>query len=71
MNRDQRIGRSERLKARLKQEWGRLTDDEVMEAEGNVEELAARIREKYGESREKIAARINELMDEVRNEENP
>ncbi|WP_026278796.1 MULTISPECIES: CsbD family protein [unclassified Thioalkalivibrio] len=71
MNRDQMMGRSERLKARLKQEWGRLTDDEVVEAEGNVEELAARIREKYGDSREKIAARINELMDEVRNEDNP
>lgn len=69
MNKDQMMGRSERFKARLKQEWGRLTDDEMVEAEGNMDELAARIREKYGDTREEIAARINELMDEVRNEE--
>ncbi len=69
MNKDQMLGRSERFKARLKQEWGRLTDDEVVEAEGNMDELAARIREKYGDSQEKVAAKINQLMDEVRNEE--
>ena len=38
-------------------EWGKLTDDEVTEAEGNIEELVFRIQEKYGESREAIAAR--------------
>lgn len=70
MNKDQIKGRSQRLQARLKQEWARLNDDELMEAEGNIDELAARIREKYGESREKVASRINELMEEVRHEEN-
>ncbi|WP_038051339.1 CsbD family protein [Thioalkalivibrio sp. ALJ1] len=69
MNKDQIKGRSQRLQARLKQEWARLNDDELMEAEGNLDELAARIREKYGESREKVASRINELMEEVRHEE--
>ncbi|WP_018141737.1 CsbD family protein [Thioalkalivibrio sp. ALJ7] len=69
MNKDQIKGRSQRLQARLKQEWARLNDDELMEAEGNIDELAARIREKYGESREKVASRINELMEEVRHEE--
>ena len=36
---------------------GKLTDDEVTQAEGNIEELVFRIQEKYGESREAIAVR--------------
>ena len=46
MNRDQAEGRWKQFTARVKQEWGRLTDDEVEQAEGNVDELIARIQEK-------------------------
>jgi uncharacterized protein YjbJ (UPF0337 family) len=53
------------LTASIKQEWGELTDDEVSKAEGNWDELVARIQEKYGESREAIAAKLNEMKERV------
>jgi len=64
MNDDQAQGQWDRFTAKVKQEWGDLTDDEVKKAEGNKEELMARIQEKYGESKEKVARKFNELMGE-------
>lgn len=63
MNKDQAQGRADRFTAKIKQQWGKLTDDEVTRAEGNAEELTARIQEKYGDSREKIAKQINQLKE--------
>ena len=63
MNKDQTEGRWKQFSARVKQEWGDLTDDEVTQAEGNIDELVARIQEKYGDSREKIAEKINQLKE--------
>ena len=62
MNKDQTQGRWDRFTARVKQEWGELTDDEVKKAEGNKDELIARIREKYGDSKESIAEKLNDFM---------
>lgn len=49
--------------ANIKKEWGKLTDDEVSQAEGNYDELVARIQEKYGESREAVAKKLNKMME--------
>jgi uncharacterized protein YjbJ (UPF0337 family) len=62
MNNDQAQGKWDRFSAKVKQQWGDLTDDEVKKAEGNKDELVARIREKYGDSKESIAKKLNELM---------
>lgn len=63
MNKDQSQSKWDQFTARVKQEWGDLTDDEVTKAEGNVDELVARIQEKYGDSREKVAKKINQLKE--------
>lgn len=62
MNKDQGQGRWDQLTAKAKQQWGELTDDELKKAEGNKDELIARIREKYGDSKESIARKLNQLM---------
>lgn len=62
MNNDQKEAKWDRFTAKVKQTWGDLTDDEVKKAEGNKEELLARIQEKYGDSKEAIAKKFNELM---------
>jgi uncharacterized protein YjbJ (UPF0337 family) len=62
MNKDQAQGKWDRFSARVKQQWGELTDDEVSKAEGNKDELIARIREKYGDSKQSIAEKLNQLM---------
>ena len=68
MNRDQTEGRWKQFAARVKQEWGKLTDDEVKQAEGNIDELIARIQEKYGDSHEKVAEKFNQLKEKLDNE---
>lgn len=43
-------GRWDQLKGRAKQMWGDLTDDDMDVAEGNMDELIGRIKERTGES---------------------
>ncbi len=61
MNKDQAEGKFDGFTARIKQQWGKLTDNEAKQAEGNIDELFATIQEKYGDSREAVAAKFNEL----------
>lgn len=64
MNKDQIEGRWDEFTARVKKQWGELTDDEVKQAEGNVDKLKAKVQQKYGDSRESVAAKFNELMED-------
>lgn len=63
MEKYQAKGKLNRFTASVKQEWGKLTDDEVTQSEGNMDELVARIQEKYGESREAIAEKLNKMKE--------
>jgi len=40
--------------ARIKQQWGELTDDEIRQAEGNMDELSARIQENTATARKRL-----------------
>lgn len=52
-------GRWDQLVGRVKGAWGKLTDDEITSAEGDYEKLLGLLKEKTGETREKIEAEIN------------
>ena len=41
-------GNWKQLKGRAKQQWGKLTDDDLTMASGRREELAGRVQERYG-----------------------
>jgi uncharacterized protein YjbJ (UPF0337 family) len=64
MEKNQAKAKLRSLNASIKQEWGKLTDDEVKQAEGNFDSLVARIQEKYGESREAVAAKLNKIKEQ-------
>ena len=42
------------IRGKLKSKWGSLTDDDVMEFDGNVEKLIGKIEKKTGAARESI-----------------
>jgi len=63
MEENQAKGKWKQITANIKREWGKLTDDEVSQAEGNFDALVARIQEKYGESREAVAKKLNKIME--------
>ncbi|GAB4183236.1 MAG: CsbD family protein [Wenzhouxiangellaceae bacterium] len=62
MNHHQTEGQWNEFTAKVKQEWGKITDDDVKQAEGNVEELKAKIQQRYGDSKESIAKKFNDFF---------
>jgi uncharacterized protein YjbJ (UPF0337 family) len=52
MNKDITGGTFKQLKGKIKQQWGKLTDDEIDEMEGHAEILAGKLQERYGLARE-------------------
>jgi uncharacterized protein YjbJ (UPF0337 family) len=52
------------LKGKILQRWGQLTDDELMEVEGQLDQLVGLIHQKTGEARNQIKRVLNELSEE-------
>lgn len=63
MNRDILEGQWKQIKGKVKQQWGRLTDDELDQLTGSYEELAGLIQERYGYSREEASNELDMFLD--------
>ena len=48
-------------KGKLKQKWAKLTDSDLVYAEGKMEEMVGRIQKRTGEKREAVEKAIKEL----------
>jgi len=53
-------GRWEQLKGKAKSLWGNLTDNELLEAEGDYDRLVGVVKEKTGKTREEIEKLLEE-----------
>ena len=60
MNKQEIKGDWNIAKAKLKQKWAKLTDDDLQYAEGQQEELLGRIQKRTGETRDAIEKAIKE-----------
>jgi uncharacterized protein YjbJ (UPF0337 family) len=63
MESDVFAGQWKQLKGEIKRRWGKLTDDDVTEAEGSMEKLVGRIQERYGYTKERAQQEVQELID--------
>ena len=63
MNRDIAQGQWKQLKGKVREFWGRFTDDEVNELDGRFDNLAGKIQEKYGLAKEEAAEQVNDFLD--------
>ncbi|HJO34798.1 MAG: CsbD family protein [Pseudomonadota bacterium] len=61
MNKDQWEGRWNELRGKVKEHLGRLTDDDLQEAEGKRDSLLAKIQSRYGDSKDAAEKRLEEL----------
>ncbi|MEC7258810.1 CsbD family protein [Arenibacterium halophilum] len=52
MNWDQIEGKWEQVKGSAREQWGKLTDDELQQAKGNREQLVGLVQERYGKARD-------------------
>lgn len=48
-NKDEIKGNYEQAKGKIKEEYGDLTDDTVLETEGKAQQVAGKVQEEYGE----------------------
>ena len=61
MNEDIAKDHWKQLAGRIKAKWGRLTDDEVQEAEGNTEYLIGKLQERYGLAKEQVEENLRDI----------
>jgi len=59
MNSDILKGNWSVLKGKIKQTWGKLTDDDISVAEGNIDELRGRLEKAYGYSADEARREID------------
>jgi uncharacterized protein YjbJ (UPF0337 family) len=61
MNKDIAAGTFKQLKGKIKQQWGKLTDDEIDQVEGNTEILAGKLQERYGWERDEAERQVQDF----------
>jgi uncharacterized protein YjbJ (UPF0337 family) len=54
MNADQFKGKWTQFKGEVKQQWGKLTDDDLSQVEGNYDKFVGRVQERYGDKKEEV-----------------
>jgi uncharacterized protein YjbJ (UPF0337 family) len=53
MNQDVLKGKWMQLKGEVRTQWGKLTNDDLDQIEGNTEKLVGKLQERYGYARER------------------
>lgn len=61
MNKTTIEGNWNQLKGKIKQKWGKLTDDDLTRIDGHMDQLVGKIQELYGTSRTEVESEIHKL----------
>ena len=64
-NSDTLKGQWKQLKGRVREHWGRLTDDDVESLQGNWQNLVGKLQEKYGIARDEAEQQASKFMAKV------
>jgi len=59
MSRDWLLGKWHELKWKVKEKWGRLTDDDIAHINGNWDQLCSKLQKRYGWAREQAEHEMN------------
>jgi uncharacterized protein YjbJ (UPF0337 family) len=59
MNEDTLKGQWTQLKGTLREQWGKLTDDDIDEIQGRSEQLIGKIQQRYGVAREEAQTQVD------------
>jgi uncharacterized protein YjbJ (UPF0337 family) len=66
MNRDWMVGNWKQLRGKVKEQWGRLTDDDLDVIGGRQDQLVGKIQERYGMAREEAERTFRDWQDRAR-----
>jgi uncharacterized protein YjbJ (UPF0337 family) len=71
MNRDVLSGSWRELRGKVKERWGKLTDDDVVKIEGHLDRLIGAVQKRYGYAREQAEREIDTFLEDVRSRVEP
>jgi uncharacterized protein YjbJ (UPF0337 family) len=58
MNEDTLKGEWTQLKGKVREQWGKLTNDDLDQIQGRAEQLVGRIQERYGVARDEAQRQV-------------
>ena len=61
MNQDRIEGNWKQFKGKIKEQWGKLTDDDLTAIEGKAEVMIGKLQERYGVTREEAEKMANDM----------
>ena len=61
MNKDKAAGQWKQIKGKVKEQWGKLTDDDLTVLEGNQEQLTGKIQQRYGIAKEEAERQVRDF----------
>jgi uncharacterized protein YjbJ (UPF0337 family) len=59
MNEDTLKGQWTQLKGRVREKWGKLTNDDLDQIQGRAEQLVGKIQERYGIARDEARRQVD------------
>jgi uncharacterized protein YjbJ (UPF0337 family) len=62
INSDVLKGKWQQLKGEARIQWGRLTDDDLDQVQGNLEKLAGKLQERYGYARQDAQREVDDFV---------
>jgi uncharacterized protein YjbJ (UPF0337 family) len=65
MNNDQVAGAWREVRGKVKAQWGKLTDDDLKQLEGNVQQLAGKLQQRYGLARAEAERQVQDFRREI------
>jgi uncharacterized protein YjbJ (UPF0337 family) len=63
MNKDVFKGQWTQLKGHVRKQWGKLTDDDLDQIQGDAEILQGKIQERYGRAKDEARREVDRFLD--------
>ncbi|MBK0096503.1 CsbD family protein [Erwinia sp. S63] len=60
MNKDEASGNWKQFKGKVKEKWGKLTDDDMTVIEGKRDQLVGKIQERYGYAKDQAETEVKD-----------
>jgi uncharacterized protein YjbJ (UPF0337 family) len=64
MSNDVLKGKWKEISGKVKQKWGKLTDDDILTVNGSAEELSGKLQKHYGYKKDEAQKHINDFLKE-------
>ncbi len=67
MNNKQFEGKWDQIKGRIRNEFGKLTEDDVEQVKGSKTRLIGKLKERYGDAKETVTQKLDQVLDDLAN----